>query len=195
MVAGALADGVHRHGRNGRRGGVGRRFRSGRARNGFRHFPRRGRQDDGNGNGNGAASALGSYGAPTPLDPVDPLPPAPVDYDEGPLPDYEDGADYEAPLDTYDGGVGPLPPPPTNGNGNGFVNGNGGGGNGGFNGNGGGGNGGFNGNGGGGGDSNIAMLEKAVPGVPGQDYPIYAEVPETAFSCDGQVEGGGMHTT
>jgi len=31
------------------------------------------------------------------------------------------------------------------------------------------------------------MLEKAVPGVPGQDYPILAEVPETSFSCDGQV--------
>ena len=39
-------------------------------------------------------------------------------------------------------------------------------------------------------DSNIAMLEKAVPGVPGQDYPIYAEVPETGFECDGQVDGG-----
>ena len=39
-------------------------------------------------------------------------------------------------------------------------------------------------------DSNIAMLEKAVPGVPGEDYPIYAEVPETAFACDGQVDGG-----
>lgn len=34
------------------------------------------------------------------------------------------------------------------------------------------------------------MLEKAVPGVPGQDYPIYAEVPDTSFSCDGQVDGG-----
>jgi hypothetical protein len=39
-------------------------------------------------------------------------------------------------------------------------------------------------------DSNLAMLEKAVPGVPGQDYPIYASVPETPFTCDGQVEGG-----
>ena len=39
-------------------------------------------------------------------------------------------------------------------------------------------------------DDNLAMLEKAVPGVPGEDYPIYAEVPETAFSCDGQVDGG-----
>ena len=34
------------------------------------------------------------------------------------------------------------------------------------------------------------MLEKAVPGVPGEDYPIYAEVPDTSFSCDGQVDGG-----
>merc|ERR1711971_1291153 len=24
----------------------------------------------------------------------------------------------------------------------------------------------------------------------GEDYPIYAETPETAFSCDGQVDGG-----
>merc|ERR1711953_1653186 len=39
-------------------------------------------------------------------------------------------------------------------------------------------------------DSNLAMLEKAVPGVPGEDYPIYAEVPESGFSCDGQVDGG-----
>ena len=34
------------------------------------------------------------------------------------------------------------------------------------------------------------MLEKAVPGIPGEDYPIYAEVPESGFSCDGQVDGG-----
>jgi len=39
-------------------------------------------------------------------------------------------------------------------------------------------------------DDNIAMLEKAVPGTPGEDYPIYAEVPETSFVCDGQVNGG-----
>ena len=39
-------------------------------------------------------------------------------------------------------------------------------------------------------DPNLAMLEKSVPGVPGQDYPIYASVPETGFTCDGQVEGG-----
>merc|ERR1719330_1090847 len=36
----------------------------------------------------------------------------------------------------------------------------------------------------------LAMLQGAVPGVPGEDYPIYAETPETAFSCDGQVDGG-----
>merc|ERR1712117_248168 len=36
----------------------------------------------------------------------------------------------------------------------------------------------------------LAMLQTSIPGVPGEDYPIYAEVPETAFSCDGQVDGG-----
>merc|ERR1712012_343833 len=36
----------------------------------------------------------------------------------------------------------------------------------------------------------LAMLQSAIPGVPGEDYPIYAEVPETGFACDGQVDGG-----
>jgi len=40
------------------------------------------------------------------------------------------------------------------------------------------------------GDPALDMLLKSIPGVPGEDYPIYAEVPETAFSCDGQVDGG-----
>jgi len=40
------------------------------------------------------------------------------------------------------------------------------------------------------GDDNLAMLEKAVPGIPGEDYPIYAEAPESGFACDGQVDGG-----
>merc|ERR1712027_163696 len=35
------------------------------------------------------------------------------------------------------------------------------------------------------------MLQGAIPGVPGEDYPIYAEVPETAFACDGHVDGAG----
>merc|ERR1712027_216999 len=39
-------------------------------------------------------------------------------------------------------------------------------------------------------DAALAMLQGAVPGVPGEDYPIYAEVPESGFSCDGQVDGG-----
>ena len=41
--------------------------------------------------------------------------------------------------------------------------------------------------GGGGGGSD---LEENIPGVPGDDYPIFAEVPDTSFTCDGQVEGG-----
>merc|ERR1740137_114404 len=36
----------------------------------------------------------------------------------------------------------------------------------------------------------LAMLQGAVPGVPGEDYPIYAEVPESGFACEGQVDGG-----
>jgi len=33
-------------------------------------------------------------------------------------------------------------------------------------------------------------LEETIPGVPGDDYPIFAEVPETSFLCDGQADGG-----
>merc|ERR1711881_566149 len=33
-------------------------------------------------------------------------------------------------------------------------------------------------------------LEVNIPGVPGEDYPIYASVPDTGFTCDGLVEGG-----
>ena len=36
----------------------------------------------------------------------------------------------------------------------------------------------------------LAMLASSIPGVPGEDYPIYAEVPESGFTCDGQVDGG-----
>jgi len=38
--------------------------------------------------------------------------------------------------------------------------------------------------------SGTDMLRMAVPGNPGEDYPIYAEVPETAFTCAGRVDGG-----
>merc|ERR1719449_138793 len=36
----------------------------------------------------------------------------------------------------------------------------------------------------------LDMLQNAIPGVPGEDYPIFAEVPESGFACDGQVDGG-----
>lgn len=36
----------------------------------------------------------------------------------------------------------------------------------------------------------LAALEANIPGVPGEDYPIYSEVPESGFTCDGQVDGG-----
>ena len=46
--------------------------------------------------------------------------------------------------------------------------------------------GGGGGGGGGGGDYDYS-LEDAIPGTPGVDYPIQAEVPDTGFSCDGRV--------
>ena len=49
--------------------------------------------------------------------------------------------------------------------------------------------GGEEGQGGGGGDD-IGDLSETIPGIAGEDYPIYAEVPDTGFTCDGQVEGG-----
>merc|ERR1712128_205945 len=36
----------------------------------------------------------------------------------------------------------------------------------------------------------LDALAANIPGVPGEDYPIYAEVPESGFVCDGQVDGG-----
>ena len=36
----------------------------------------------------------------------------------------------------------------------------------------------------------LSALASSIPGVPGEDYPIYSEVPETGFACDGQVDGG-----
>merc|ERR1711892_117691 len=36
----------------------------------------------------------------------------------------------------------------------------------------------------------LDALTANIPGVPGEDYPIYAEVPESGFVCDGQVDGG-----
>jgi len=36
----------------------------------------------------------------------------------------------------------------------------------------------------------LAALASNIPGIPGEDYPIYSEVPESGFVCDGQVDGG-----
>lgn len=41
-----------------------------------------------------------------------------------------------------------------------------------------------------GGNGGIDDLQVNIPGIPGEDYPIYAEVPDTGFSCDARVEGG-----
>ena len=40
------------------------------------------------------------------------------------------------------------------------------------------------------GGNGVGSLEEAIPGIPGDDYPIFAEVPETSFLCDGQADGG-----
>ena len=160
-MAGAIADGLHGGRRHGRRHGR-RQSRIGRRRGG-RAF-RRGRQDD-------ALAPVNSYGGE--IGPVeDPLVDELVDYDAGVSADYDAGlpaVDSGAPLDNYVGGAAP-----TDGFGDDFGAGLGddplG--------------------GGAGGDSNLAMLEKSVPGIPGEDYPIPSSVPETAFACDGQVEGG-----
>ena len=100
MVGSALADGPHRHGRTGRRGG---------SRRGGRAF-RRGRTE---------AEPLGGYGAEAP-----------------PLDNYGAGTEVSAR------------------------------------------------------DAELAALSSNIPGVPGEDYPIYGEVPESGFTCDGQVDGG-----
>ena len=36
-------------------------------------------------------------------------------------------------------------------------------------------------------DYSGGSLEDTIPGTPGLDYPILAEVPDTGFSCDGRV--------
>ena len=39
-------------------------------------------------------------------------------------------------------------------------------------------------------DAELEALAGNIPGTPGEDYPIFAEVPESGFVCDGQVDGG-----
>ena len=38
-------------------------------------------------------------------------------------------------------------------------------------------------------DDALAGLSVNIPGVPGQDYPIFAFPPETSFLCDNQIQG------
>ena len=38
-------------------------------------------------------------------------------------------------------------------------------------------------------DDELAALQAIIPGIPGEDYPIFSEVPETEFRCDGKVGG------
>ena len=35
----------------------------------------------------------------------------------------------------------------------------------------------------------MQALSAAIPGSPGEDYPIYASPPDTSFACDGKVTG------
>jgi hypothetical protein len=38
-------------------------------------------------------------------------------------------------------------------------------------------------------DQTLAGLAVNIPGLPGQDYPIFAFPPETSFLCDSQIQG------
>ncbi len=41
-------------------------------------------------------------------------------------------------------------------------------------------------------DEQLSSLENSIPGVPGQDYPIFAEIPDSKFSCEEKVNGGKL---
>jgi len=38
-------------------------------------------------------------------------------------------------------------------------------------------------------DDPLAALAQNIPGVPGEDYPIFVNPPETSFDCNEQIEG------
>jgi hypothetical protein len=42
------------------------------------------------------------------------------------------------------------------------------------------------------GDDPLQWLRDSIPGEPGTDYPIFSEVQESSFSCDGRVFGGEL---
>ena len=33
-------------------------------------------------------------------------------------------------------------------------------------------------------------MSGSIPGVAGEDYPVYSSPPDTGFSCEGRVQGG-----
>jgi hypothetical protein len=171
LVVGTLADGFGHNHRQGRRQGGPRRQQQAQRQSRNRSFRGRGgRQEDG-----GAVAPLGAYGAaPAPTAAPEVLPPPDYDYgaEAAPLGSYGSSSDVNgvASDDAFGAGAADY--------GDGGADYDAGGASAGA------------GAGAGAGDDNLAMLEKAVPGIPGEDYPIYAEVPETAFACDGQVDGG-----
>merc|ERR1712038_1374664 len=89
-VAGALADGFHRHSRNQRQG---RRLQQNFRRQGRNRAFRRGRQEE-------APAPLGLYGAASEATEAPEVLPPP-DYDYGALPDSYDAAADDAALDIY----------------------------------------------------------------------------------------------
>ncbi len=41
-------------------------------------------------------------------------------------------------------------------------------------------------------DDPLDWLRESVPGEPGVDYPVFAEVEETGFDCSGRIHGGNF---
>ena len=36
----------------------------------------------------------------------------------------------------------------------------------------------------------VSSIGGSVPGIPGEDYPVLSAPPDTAFTCEGKVNGG-----
>ena len=39
-------------------------------------------------------------------------------------------------------------------------------------------------------DDPLDWLRNSIPGEPGVDYPIFADIEETSFTCNGRIFGG-----
>ena len=44
-------------------------------------------------------------------------------------------------------------------------------------------------------DDPLDWLRESVPGEPGVDYPVFAEIAETSFSCADRVFGGNFQSS